>query len=182
MRFTAIAFFSQSRVSWETSLFRGGILLLYFPFPRKPFGDRFVWCWIAELCCYTYWIWDWYWTMRFSLTYCNCWALPVQLTVAGKQRHRAWLIPAFRNWYLSLDVQGPSFVSVFQACGKVFFSFLWMQRNSWSEEKLFTGYVPILISDVGIQTSFLESKNAFLKSRNVKGEIYYWQEKEERES
>lgn len=57
-----------------------------------------------------------------------------------------------------------------------------MQRNSWSEEKLFTGYVPILISDVGIQTSFLESKTAFLKSRNVKGEIYCWREKEERES
>lgn len=57
MRFTAIAFLSQSRVSRETSLFRGSILLLSFPFPGKPPEDRFVWCRIAKLHCYAYWIW-----------------------------------------------------------------------------------------------------------------------------
>jgi len=40
--------------------------------------------------------------------------------------------------------------------------------------------LPILISDIGIQTSFLEFKTAFLESRNMKGEIYCWQERGER--
>jgi len=39
---------------------------------------------------------------------------------------------------------------------------------------------PILLSDIGIHTAVLESKITFPKYKNVKGEIYYWQERGER--